>query len=201
MIYIVRSRVFVSQGETPLVFSRWCDDFVDDEAVSMMVVMFLMIMMRMIKILMLQISSADRLDIEEKTCLVEEVRRTLAASPQRSSSTRWPRTGGGSRSSVPPSFKHKRLSSGLWGKQKISHFLQVSTKLFSNYPYLALLHLNRLEVILNRRRQVWCYLLVNHNLESLSFVSILFQFYFYSISNLFLFNFYFIWTVLVLFLC
>ena len=42
----------------------------------------------MIKILMLQISSADRLDIEEKTCLVEEVRRTLAASPQRSSSTR-----------------------------------------------------------------------------------------------------------------
>ena len=71
----------------------WCfhdddDDVVDDEAVSMMVVMFLMIMMRMIKILMLQISSADRLDIEEKTCLVEEVRRTLAASPQRSSSTR-----------------------------------------------------------------------------------------------------------------
>ena len=45
----------------------------------MMVVMFLMIMMRMIKILMLQISSADRLDIEEKTCLVEEVRRTPAA--------------------------------------------------------------------------------------------------------------------------
>ena len=55
------------------------DDVVDDEAVSMMVVMFLMIMMRMIKILMLQISSADGLDIEEKTCLVEEVRRTLAA--------------------------------------------------------------------------------------------------------------------------
>jgi hypothetical protein len=43
------------------------DDVVDDEAVSMMVVMFLMIMVRMIKILMLQISSADRLDIEEKT--------------------------------------------------------------------------------------------------------------------------------------
>ena len=54
----------------------------------MMVVMFLMIMMRMIKILMLQISSADGLDIEEKTCLVEEVRRTLAASPLMSSSTR-----------------------------------------------------------------------------------------------------------------
>ena len=64
------------------------DDVVDDEAASMMVVMFLMIMMRMIKILMLQISSADRLDIEEKTCLVEEVRRTLAASPLMSSSTR-----------------------------------------------------------------------------------------------------------------
>ena len=47
-----------------------------------------------------------------------------------------------------------------------------------NYPYLALLHLNRLEVILNRRRQVWCYLLVNHHLKSFGFISILFQFYF-----------------------
>ena len=93
---------------------------------------------------------------------------------------------------------------GCGESRKYRIFFKLAPSYFQwrpNYPYLALLHLNRLEVILNRRRQVWCYLLVNHYLKSLSFVSILFQFYFDSISNSFLFNFYFIWTVSVLFLC
>ena len=54
-----------------------------------MVVMFLMIVVVMLENShAADKSSADGVDIEEKTCLVEEGRRTPAASPRRSSSTR-----------------------------------------------------------------------------------------------------------------
>ena len=87
-IYRTIKSVCVTRRDPPGGFTMMMMMLLMMRPVSMMVVMFLMIMMRMIKILMLQISSADRLDIEEKTCLVEEVRRTLAASPLMSSSTR-----------------------------------------------------------------------------------------------------------------
>ena len=98
------------------------------------------------------------------TCTAWETRRFPAASQRRFSAIGWPRTGGGSKSFFPPSFKQKRWSSGVLKRAVIFVWIQTSKSIKARKRHLALLHLDRLEVVLDCWGQVWRYLLVDHHL-------------------------------------
>ena len=98
------------------------------------------------------------------TCTEWEIRRFPAASQRRFSATGWPRTGGGSKSFFPPSFKQKRWSSGVLKRAVIFVWIQTNKSIKAKNRHLALLHFDRLEVVLNCWSQVWRYLLVDHHL-------------------------------------
>ena len=103
-----------------------------------------------------------------RTCLEEESHRSRAVSRRRFSSRGSPTIGGGSTLSARP--KRKSKSGRQAGFFAVLWFSYMCVRQARMDRHLALLHFDRLEVVLHCGGQVWCYLFVNHHLDISTFV-------------------------------